>query len=110
MLVGKGAESSCRAWPDLETGSQSGGISGSDPMHRTWWPPRSNHWEAPPLHGAHVESRCGAVTLGRTYPLPPLSSGGALVVTPSLRFHANFSASDFVSPTIAATELEFLTA
>src|SRR6266478_6129122 len=34
-----------------------------------------------------VESRCGAVTLGRTYPLPPLSSGGALVVTPSLRFH-----------------------
>src|SRR5882757_8976537 len=34
-----------------------------------------------------VESRCGAVALGRTYPLPPLSSGGALVVTPSLRFH-----------------------
>ena len=38
--VGKGAESSCRAWPDLETGSQSGGISGSDPTHRRWWPPR----------------------------------------------------------------------
>jgi len=34
-----------------------------------------------------VESRCGAVTLGRTYPLPPLSFGGALVVPPSLRFH-----------------------
>src|SRR6267143_3205234 len=34
-----------------------------------------------------VESRCGAVALGRTYPLPPLSSGGALVVPPSLRFH-----------------------
>src|SRR5260370_34111602 len=33
-----------------------------------------------------VESRCGAVALGRTYPLPPLSSGGALVVPPSLRF------------------------
>jgi len=27
------------------------------------------------------------VALGRTYPLPPLSSGGALVVPPSLRFH-----------------------
>jgi hypothetical protein len=29
-----------------------------------------------------VESRCGAVALGRTYLLPPLSSGGALVVQP----------------------------
>jgi ABC-type uncharacterized transport system substrate-binding protein len=29
-----------------------------------------------------VESRCGAVALGRTYLLPPLSSGGALVVSP----------------------------
>jgi hypothetical protein len=27
-----------------------------------------------------VESRCGAVALGCTYPFPPLSSGGALVV------------------------------
>src|SRR6266851_8550335 len=35
----------------------------------------------------NVESRCGAVALGRTYPLLPLSSGGALVVPPSLRFH-----------------------
>ena len=34
-----------------------------------------------------VESRCGAVALGRTYLLPPLSSGGALVVRPWLRFH-----------------------
>ena len=34
-----------------------------------------------------VESRCGAVALGRTYLLPPLSSGGALVVQPWLRFH-----------------------
>src|ERR1700693_5431240 len=34
-----------------------------------------------------VESRCGAVALGRTYPFPPLSSGGALVVQPWLRFH-----------------------
>ena len=34
-----------------------------------------------------VESRCGAVALGRTHLLPPLSSGGALVVQPWLRFH-----------------------
>jgi len=34
-----------------------------------------------------VESRCGAVALGRTYLLPPLSSGRALVVQPWLRFH-----------------------
>src|SRR5499433_3577525 len=34
-----------------------------------------------------VESRCGAVSVGRTYPFPPLSSGGALVVRPWLRFH-----------------------
>src|SRR5467141_4261228 len=34
-----------------------------------------------------VESRCGAVALGRTYLLPPLSSGSALVVRPWLRFH-----------------------
>src|ERR1700730_7928066 len=33
------------------------------------------------------ESRCGAVALGRTYLLPPLSSGGALLVRPWLRFH-----------------------
>src|SRR3982074_181995 len=29
-----------------------------------------------------VEARCGAVALGRTYLLPPLSSGGPLVVQP----------------------------
>ena len=34
-----------------------------------------------------VESRCGAVALGRTYLLPPLSSGGALLVRPWPRFH-----------------------
>jgi hypothetical protein len=33
-----------------------------------------------------VESRCGVVALGRTYLLPPLSSGGALVVPPWLVF------------------------
>src|SRR3981081_2778385 len=34
-----------------------------------------------------VESKCGAVALGRTYLLPPLSSGGASMVPPWLRFH-----------------------
>ena len=34
-----------------------------------------------------VELRCGAVSVGRTYLFPPLSSGGALVVRPWLRFH-----------------------
>src|ERR1700732_4457160 len=34
-----------------------------------------------------VESGCDAVAVGRTYLLPPLSSGGALVVQPWLRFH-----------------------
>src|SRR5258708_26388276 len=34
-----------------------------------------------------VESRCDAVAVGRTYLFPPLSSGGALVVRPWLRFH-----------------------
>src|SRR5271170_1513617 len=34
-----------------------------------------------------VESECGAVALGRTYLLPPLSSGGASLVRPWLRFH-----------------------
>src|SRR5882724_12154643 len=34
-----------------------------------------------------VESRCGAAAVGRTYLLPPLSSGGASLVRPWLRFH-----------------------
>src|SRR5256885_2669914 len=34
-----------------------------------------------------VESECGAVAVGRTYLLPPLSFGGALLVQPWLRFH-----------------------
>ena len=34
-----------------------------------------------------VESRCGAVALGRTYLLPPLSFGGALMARPWPRFH-----------------------
>src|SRR5215471_12838663 len=39
---------------------------------------RTTHW---------VESGCDAVAVGRTYLFPPLSSGGALVVRPWLRFH-----------------------
>ena len=34
-----------------------------------------------------VESECGAVAVGRAYLLPPLSSGGASLVRPWLRFH-----------------------
>src|SRR6476620_7178203 len=34
-----------------------------------------------------VESRWGAVAVGRTYLLPPLSSGGASLVQPWLRLH-----------------------
>src|SRR6266481_5640788 len=36
-----------------------------------------------------VESRCGAVAVGRTYLLPPLSSGGASLVRPWLRLHTS---------------------
>ena len=34
-----------------------------------------------------VESRCGAVAVGAAYLFPPLSSGGASIAGPSLRFH-----------------------
>src|ERR1700752_1715534 len=40
-----------------------------------------------PLSRSRVESRCGAVAVGRAYLLPPLSSGGALLARPWLRFH-----------------------
>ena len=36
-----------------------------------------------------VELGCGAVAVGRTYLLPPLSSGGASLVRPWLRFHTH---------------------
>jgi hypothetical protein len=36
---------------------------------------------------AKVESRCGAVAVGRAYLFPPLSSGGASLARPWLRFH-----------------------
>src|SRR6267142_668484 len=39
------------------------------------------------VEGQAVESRCGAVAVGRAYLLPPLSSGGASLVRPWLRFH-----------------------
>src|SRR6266566_8727758 len=55
--------------------------------HHFRYSPESRQVQSPAALRICVESRCGAVTLGRTYPLPPLSSGGALVVTPSLRFH-----------------------
>ena len=48
---------------------------------------RSRHAEDEVNRSKLVESRCGAATLGRAYLLPPLSSGGALVVRPWLRFH-----------------------
>ena len=34
-----------------------------------------------------VESGCGAVAVGSAYLLPPLSSGGASIAEPLLRFH-----------------------
>src|SRR6266404_10004472 len=42
-----------------------------------------------PLSRSMVESECGAVAVGRTYLLPPLSSGGASLVRPWLRFHTH---------------------
>jgi hypothetical protein len=42
---------------------------------------------APGFYTAKVESECGAVAVGRTYLLPPLSFGAALLVRPWLRFH-----------------------
>src|SRR6266436_3023305 len=58
--------------------------------------PPAGHFRSTPINGHHqtgpvgpvcVESRCGAVSVGRTYLLPPLSFGGASMVPPWLRFH-----------------------
>jgi hypothetical protein len=38
--------------------------------------------DADAVRAEWVESRCGAVAVGQTYPFPPLSSGGALVARP----------------------------
>ena len=40
-----------------------------------------------PERAGSVESRCGAVAVGRTYLLPPLSCGGASLARPWLCFH-----------------------
>src|SRR5664280_1804380 len=50
---------------------------------------RLDFWGGSPLSDGplRVEWGCGAVTVGRTYLLPPLSSGGASLVRPWLRFH-----------------------
>src|SRR6266404_5881238 len=50
-------------------------------------PPTNGRRRAPASGPKSVESRCGAVALGRTYLLPPLSFGGASMVPPWLRFH-----------------------
>ncbi len=39
------------------------------------------------LSTASVESGCGAVAVGSAYLFPPLSSGGASIAEPLLRFH-----------------------
>src|SRR5712671_6597181 len=53
--------------------------------HRLWraFAPGATSLERQDL----VESECGAVAVGRTYLLPPLSSDGASLVRPWLRFH-----------------------
>src|SRR5436189_5938492 len=53
------------------------------------WPRfgRARPWLARSFCTAWVESRCGAVAVGRACLFPPLSSGGALVARPWLRFH-----------------------
>src|SRR5262245_32394842 len=45
--------------------------------------------ELPFLWGRVVESRCDAVAVGRTYLFPSLSSAGALMGRPWLRFHTS---------------------
>ena len=66
-------------------------IAGSAPIRDLTLPYRCRPFFAvPPSHIERlfmVESECGAVAVGRTYLLPPLSSGGASLVRPWLRFH-----------------------
>ena len=57
--------------------SRANGGFGSTAVHPVSWGNR-RQW---------VESRCGAVAVGRTYLLPPLSFGGASLARPWLRFH-----------------------
>src|SRR6202007_1174115 len=51
-----------------------------------------------------VESRCGAVALGRTYLLPPLSSGGASLARPWLCFHTPLIEPDMQIPRIRLSD------
>src|SRR6266849_3056220 len=51
-----------------------------------------------------VESRCGAVAVGRAYPFPPLSSGGASLVRPWLRFHTPLIEPDMQIPRIRLSD------
>ncbi len=49
--------------------------------------PNSGHSEAHAGLLLVVESGCGAVAVGPAYLFPPLSSGGASIAGPLLRFH-----------------------
>src|SRR5215472_10723999 len=49
--------------------------------------PEADTHDNPHERRGRVESRCGAVAVGRTYLLPPLSCGGASLARPWLRFH-----------------------
>src|SRR5665647_2336444 len=67
-----------------------GGATGNDMTSHAakWMSDRGmGHGADRPILSRVVESRCGAVALGRTYLLPPLSFGGASMVPPWLRFH-----------------------
>src|SRR6516225_7373103 len=75
----------------------------ADHNHRNPHPTAAQHTKSPLLRRGRphmtldtragsplgVESECGAVAVGRTYLLPPLSSGGASLVRPWLRFHTH---------------------
>jgi len=50
-------------------------------------PPKADETEGSPQSPSLVESGCGAVAVGSAYLFPPLSSGGASIAEPLLRFH-----------------------
>jgi len=49
--------------------------------------PNIRHSGRGPPRPVMVESGCGAVAVGLAYQFPPLSSGGASIAEPLLRFH-----------------------
>src|ERR1700724_574047 len=59
------------------------------------------------VEGQAVESECGAVAVGRTYLLPPLSSGGASLVRAWLRFHTPLIEPDMRICRVAQPSLAF---